>query len=281
VVYKKGETKMTTQQRVKYLTDNLSFMEGDDLRCALIQLRTLLPKPTKTLYIDADSLIYYIAFGNSGTAELEGSFVGNEHKTTFKDYKIAFKSLVHSVVNDCEIESFKKKLPRFKDYKLVFTVTRNFRYDIYPEYKANRKDMKVTVELLRLKKWVLTLDEAMWEDGLEADDKIYDMAMQGHPVASPDKDIIYQVPACYNYHPKHKCVVTNTPEEMNRFLLLQTLCGDSTDNIIAIKGVGMKTAEKLLGDGDSLDDVIKIYESKGLTKEECLLNYELVRLGKR
>jgi DNA polymerase-1 len=57
---------------------------------------------------------------------------------------------------------------------------------------------------------------------------------------------------------------------------LQTLMGDATDNYQGIKGVGIKTAEKMLEkDGYTWDTVVACYEKAGLTEDDALMNARL------
>jgi DNA polymerase-1 len=57
---------------------------------------------------------------------------------------------------------------------------------------------------------------------------------------------------------------------------MQTIMGDSTDNYFGIKGVGPKTAEKMLEkDGYTWDTVIAAYEKAGLTYDDALMNARL------
>tara|TARA_A100001015_G_C15021488_1_gene728216 strand:+ start:2519 stop:2827 length:309 start_codon:yes stop_codon:yes gene_type:complete len=68
-------------------------------------------------------------------------------------------------------------------------------------------------------------------------------------------------------------------EEANYNHLLQTLTGDSTDGYAGVRGIGPKTAEKLLTKkGASWKTVVEIYESKGMTEDEALLNARLAYL---
>lgn len=273
-------------KRIISLRDEINTKELDDetIRIYLIQIEQLLPKPTKTLYIDADSIIYYIAYSptNSDMCEPEeGSFIGDKIDI---DLKESYYSLVHDIVASCRKESLMGNMIRFKDFKLVYTPSTNFRYDIFPDYKKSRIDKKESDELIYLKSQVKK--EGIIIDGVEADDVVAYYSRRGHPIASGDKDVIYGVEGNhYYYHAKHRTVIKTSKDEASKFVLLQTLAGDSTDDIPGISGIGMKT--KLLDkiDNPTFDDVIKIYESKSLTKEDAILTRRLVGLdqwkGKR
>jgi len=249
------------QKRVKQLRTEIKKgnIDEDGVRAYLIQLETLLPKPTKTLYIDADSLIYYSAYSpmnNDSCTPIEGgTFVGNKIEFSLED---AFYDLVDSVVSTCRTESLLGNMIMFKDFKLVYTPSTNFRYDIFPEYKYRRLGKEESKELKELKK--LVKPKGLIVEGFEADDVVAYYARRGHPIASGDKDVIYGVEGNnYFYHSAHRKVVKVSKEDGERFVLLQTLAGDSTDDIPGIAGVGMKT--KLLKEDATFDDVINIYES--------------------
>jgi DNA polymerase-1 len=265
-------------KRIKDLLDGWDEFDEEMRRVSLIQMRNLRPSD-RTLRIDADSLLYYVAYAPSYKPEEAidgGSFIGDVVKVHFKDYKQHFNNLVQDIVTECELASFRNELPRFKDFELVFTPSTNFRYEIFPEYKKNRVNKPQSNILKRLKRWAKA--RGVVPDNVEADDYVYYHAMKGDPVASGDKDVVNSVPAAYYYHSNHRKVVINTPEERARWILLQTLAGDPSDDIPGLKGVALKTADKLLPDGGTMDDVIKIYESKGYTKDDAILTRRLVGL---
>ena len=157
--------------RIKLIKDmfsNNEVTDPEDERCYLIQLENLLPKPTKTLYIDADSLIFYTAYSPTNTSsvkEIEGSFIG-ESVDTLDDLKSAFHSIVKEVVESCRKNSLLGNMTRFKDYKLIFTPSTNFRYNLYPDYKANRKDRERSEDEIKLKKYAHSI--GLIVEGVEA-----------------------------------------------------------------------------------------------------------------
>lgn len=250
-------------QRIKDLLAGWDGFDEEMRRVSLIQMRNLRPSD-KILRIDADSLLYYTAYAanfKDGEAIEGGTFVGSKQRVTFKDYKQHLDDLVADIVLACELASFRNELPRFNDYELVFTPSTNFRYDIFPDYKKSRANKPQSNTLKRLKKYAKK-HLGIVPEGIEADDYVYYWASKGHPVASGDKDVVYSVPAAYYYHTHHQKVVQNTKEEATRFMLLQSLMGDSSDDIPGLIGLGKKTAEKLLGDALTFDRVIEIYENK-------------------
>lgn len=245
----------------------------------LDEMRKLSPS-NRTLRVDADSLLYYVAYSPTYKKEDvidDGTFIGDKQKTTLKDYKRHLDLLIDEVVTDCELASFRGELPRFNNYELVFTPSTNFRYELFPDYKKSRTKKPQSNMLKRLKKYAKA-NLGIVPDNAEADDYVYYYAMRGDPVASGDKDVVYSVPSAYYYHSKHKEVINNTPEQMSRWVLLQTLAGDLGDDIPGIKGVGIGTADKLLPLNGTFKDVISIYQEKGYTKEDAILTRRLVGL---
>jgi DNA polymerase-1 len=152
----------------------------------------------------------------------------------------------------------------------------NFRYELEPQYKANRKDLKKSPEFYALREWALK--KYIYESNLEADDLCGYYARKGYIVCSIDKDVIKGVAGTFFdvYHARRTFHDTSELEARN-FTLLQTLMGDTTDNIKGIKGVGEATAIKLLDKhGWSWDGVVKAYEEKGLTEDDAVLTRRLV-----
>lgn len=268
------------QDKIKRITDLRSNYHNEDeegKRTYLIQLENLSPKPTKTLFIDADGLIYYAAYSsnnNSSVPKIEGNFIGNPVDTT-NDLIATFHSIVNNVVSACKTHSLLGNMVTFKDYKLVFTPKDTFRYSLFPDYKISRRDRESSNDEVILKKYAYSI--GMIVDNVEADDVVSYYGKHGHPIASGDKDVINGVPGKnFYYHPKHFNVVNTSEDDAHLFMLMQTLAGDSADDIPGIKGVGMKN--KLLKDisNPTFENVIDIYIDKGLTKEDAILTRQLV-----
>jgi DNA polymerase I len=154
---------------------------------------------------------------------------------------------------------------------------RTFRDDIYPEYKATRKEMPADLvrqiapihRLVRALGWPLLMIE-----GIEADDVIGTLVEQASRrglrtvVSTGDKDLAQLV--------GEQVTLVNTmtrdnapPEPMDRDGVIAkfgvppervvdflTLVGDTVDNVPGVDKVGPKTAAKWLAEYGSLDGVI-------------------------
>ena len=65
--------------------------------------------------------------------------------------------------------------------------------------------------------------------------------------------------------------------------MLQCLTGDSTDNIMGLKGIGPKKAAKLLDGVSSAsqwDKVQDLWKEHGYDHAQCLMSYNLLRMLK-
>ncbi len=143
------------------------------------------------------------------------------------------------------------------------TVGKCFRYQVYPEYKANRKykfDPKYQELMSGIKEYLITDYKFVYDkDRLEADDlvRIYkdlytSISKEYEPIiVSPDKDILYLEGKHYN--PKlNKWVITDKKQAAYYFWT-SMITGDITDNIKGVVGMGLKSAQNLLNEA-SVDD---------------------------
>ncbi|MDZ7722516.1 MAG: DNA polymerase I [candidate division KSB1 bacterium] len=156
-----------------------------------------------------------------------------------------------------------------------------FRHKLYEEYKSNREEMPqdMSDQLPRITELLKALDiPIVLKDGFEADDVIGTLAKQAveknlqSVIVSGDKDLLQLVddsivvldPGRAGSKPqwldadgvKEKMGVP--PEKIKDFL---ALTGDTSDNIPGVKGIGPKTATRLLTVYDSLQDILAHLDS--------------------
>lgn len=164
------------------------------------------------------------------------------------------------------------------------TGAKTFRHEMYDEYKANRGECPedLVPQMPYFRKIVEALGiPSMEKEGFEADDVIatvakkFGVADQKIIIVSGDKDLTQLVNdnilvwdamrdiTFDDWTVKEKFGVG--PEQILDFL---SLCGDSSDNIPGVKGIGPKTAIGLLENFGSVDSLIEnassISEIKGL-----------------
>ena len=175
----------------------------------------------------------------------------------------------------------------------------SFRDDIYPEYKATREklddelrqDFDRSLERVAalLSAWAIPLVAV---DGYEADDVIGSLAAKAGAVGleavivSGDKDFYQLVgPLVKLLNPgrggpagvdEQWVDVTNAHERLGvppeRVVDYLALVGDSSDNVPGVRGVGDKTARKLIAEFGNLDSVLAhAKEVSGKRAREALL----------
>lgn len=127
---------------------------------------------------------------------------------------------------------------------VVFGGADNFRYRLYPDYKANRKDLHRPYHLRELRDYVLCNHPGSVFNGMEGDDAIGVLSDLGSVVMSNDKDLDQLPGRHYNW--RRSCFYTMSRGEALASLYRQALTGDSTDNIPGIYRLGPKTAQKLI-----------------------------------
>ncbi len=165
---------------------------------------------------------------------------------------------------------------------------KTFRSDIYPEYKANRdappEDLIPQFELVRDATRALNVASVDME-GFEADDLIATYTRQAVEegaevtIVSSDKDLMQLVgPSVTMFDAmKNKIIGPNEVKEKfgvspNRVIDVQSLAGDSSDNVPGVQGIGIKTAAQLINEFGDLDTALKrAYEIKQPKRREKLI----------
>lgn len=130
------------------------------------------------------------------------------------------------------------------DWKVYLSGENNFRYAIFPEYKANRRDQKKPQFLEGIRESLVLEWNATICDGYEADDALgmESASKDGVVICSIDKDLL-QLPG------RHYNFVRREFKEIDAFsgavqFYTQLLVGDPTDNIRGCPGIGKVKAER-------------------------------------
>ncbi len=156
----------------------------------------------------------------------------------------------------------------------------NWRLDILPTYKGNRKDKRKPLGLKVFRERLSSEESVFFRPRLEADDVVGILAtwktVRGEKLIwSEDKDLM-QIPG---KHIVGDEVVEVTEEEGRRMHLLQTLAGDVTDGYTGAPGFGEKTAPKWFEKrGWTWEALLKAYESKGLGEAAALIQARVARI---
>ncbi len=185
-------------------------------------------------------------------------------------------------------------------FAVIFdSAKKNFRNDIYGDYKANRteapEDLIPQFEYIRkaVKAFNLPSIELI---NYEADDLIATYSKQiidagaKVTVISSDKDLMQLVSDKIRLYDPMKNKVLGEKEVFEKFgvkpnqvIDVQSLAGDSSDNIPGVPGIGVKTAAELINKFKTLDVLLKNIEKIPQTKrrETLLANKDKAVLSKQ
>ena len=167
---------------------------------------------------------------------------------------------------------------------------KTFRNEIYPEYKANRStppdDLIPQFPVIRKATDAFNVTHVEML-GYEADDLIASYAKAAVDeqmkvtIVSSDKDLMQLVKedvsmldTMKNRLIKKNEVIEKFGVEPNRVIDVQSLAGDSVDNIPGVPGIGIKTASLLINEYDNLDNLLeKASNIKQNKRRESLIEF--------
>lgn len=177
------------------------------------------------------------------------------------------------------------------------------RHTDYAEYKAHREEMpeELSAALPHIRRFISALNiPVITLDGYEADDIIGTLARRAEPegfdtyMVTPDKDFGQLVtPHIFIYKPgrmgdSHE--ILGVPEvlakwgvqKVEQVIDILGLWGDASDNIPGVPGIGEKTAQKLIAQFGSMENLLaRTAELKGKQKESLETNRDQALLSKK
>lgn len=175
---------------------------------------------------------------------------------------------------------------------VIFDAAReNFRNEIYPEYKANRPPAPEDLipQFPQIRRAVDAFHVCCIEqEGYEADDLIATYAVEAVAaggevtIVSSDKDLMQLIrPGISMLDTMKNNRRINAPEVMDKFgvapekvIDVQSLAGDSTDNVPGVPGIGIKTAALLIDEYGDLDTLLtRAEEIKQKKRRENLIEF--------
>lgn len=256
---------------------------------------------TRTLLLDADIVAYRCSASNEQRIDW-----GDGVRSTASDFraaKRAARDFIDALVADLDADGVIVCLSDDFD---------NFRKGIYPAYKSNRASVERPQHLYDLKEWLGQKYDTRIIARLEADDVMGILATEPHKgervMVSADKDM-QTIPALlYNPNKDELGIRSISPEEAERFMLWQAICGDQTDGYPGCPGSGPAAADKLLegigweayvhtfksGPRKGLEEkrwrevdmgcrwaaIVSAYEKAGLTEADAVTQVNLARILK-
>lgn len=201
----------------------------------------------KTLLIDSDLLRYRYGFAAQETVK----------PVLETDDPVIIADKPHEVI--AAVGAGIKRMVRETEcdnYICVLSGSNNFRLDIDPEYKANRKDSVKPFHYDTITDYLVYMHDAVVTDGIEADDWLainYLKDPENQIIATIDKDLNQIEGWHYNFVKQ----ILFYQSEWDGLLSLYSsmLIGDTADNIKGVKGIGPVKAEKLLANLTSEDEL--------------------------
>lgn len=245
--------------------------------------------------VDADSLVYAAGFASEKRTwvivDEDGlvleELTGSKEEINEKEDSDSIEKMVEPEPIEAALGNTKSMLNHIIDssgvdtYELFLTdSSSNFRLDIDPEYKANRKYLDKPIWFETIRTYLQKQFNTTMCRGYEADDALA-MKRNDGLIISIDKDL-ETVPchlfswATHNKEESYKII----DEETARWnFWLQTLTGDKADNIHGVKGIGPKKAERILAgctsDREYYDTVLQYYDDEERLIKNCRLLYLL------
>jgi len=155
------------------------------------------------------------------------------------------------------------------EYRLFLSGKNNFRYTIYPEYKAHRPKEK-PFWLEKCRQYLIATFNAEVVDGQEADDALGIAQTEDTIICSIDKDLLMIPGRHYNFVKDEFQEVTNDSGMLHFYM--QCLTGDRSDNIKGIEKIGPKKAEKILAGCVTEQEMFNAVREAYSNDEEFLMN---------
>lgn len=165
---------------------------------------------------------------------------------------------------------------------LFLTGGTNWRKDVLPTYKGNRKDTRKPIVLQALREWMVSDLGATIEEPFEADDLLgIESTLNGGIIVSEDKDL-NTIPGLI-FNPAKD----TAPREVSVFdadynHMMQTLTGDVTDGYPGCPTVGPKKAEAILKGCTTVSEmwekVVEAYSKQKLSEEVALTQARVARI---
>lgn len=230
----------------------------------------------KIILVDGNNLLFRSYYATA----YSGNFMKNS-KGFPTNALYGFTNMINKIINDEKPE-----------YMLVaFDKGKTFRHDKYEDYKAGRIQMPDELKMqFPIAKDLLTYMGIKWFeiDNYEADDIVGTLAKKIDEqdgiyealIVSSDKDLLQLISDNVTVKMlKTKDYIMMTPDSFfdiygvtpDKMIDIKALQGDASDNIHGVKGIGEKTALKLLQEYGSLEGIYENIDNiKGSVKDKLI-----------
>ena len=152
---------------------------------------------------------------------------------------------------------------------LCFSPSKNYRYEVYPDYKSNRKGKSKPILYVDMKEKCERLYHCEQWDNIEADDVLGILQGDDSVICTGDKDLKQIAGYHLNLIDPDSGIYTITEAEGDALFYKQCIAGDPTDGYHGVPSLGMKKATALLEtEGYNWSTVVRAYENAMTTKSK-------------
>tara|TARA_R100000808_G_C2111609_1_gene125499 strand:+ start:193 stop:927 length:735 start_codon:yes stop_codon:yes gene_type:complete len=225
------------------------------------------------ILIDGDLIAYKIASSN-------------EHPIEWDDGLWTLHSDANEVINEVD-QYLEYLIEGIEDYNrepcdaiIALTSRQNFRKDVNPDYKANRKKQRKPLCLNAVREHLQKEWDVCVFENLEADDVISILASEiDSIIVSDDKDLDQVA----GHHWVDGELVKVGKTHAYKSFIKQVLTGDASDNYKGCSGIGPVKASRLLDKvpvKELWPVVVEAYEKAGQSEDDAILNARMAYLLK-
>ncbi len=234
------------------------------------------------LVIDGDFIPYYATQGNK-VFDLEGNPLRENNKFV---YTARTEQEVYDCVDNIMINIF--RTTNIYDYIGFLGGKKCFRYDIYPDYKANRKDFIKPNFWQECKNYLIDRWNYQVCDFIEADDAVNitrNKLKNTHDsiIVTTDKDLIKCISGTY-LNPRDFSIIYTDEDTAHYNFWASMIIGDTIDNIKGIPKCGKVFVDKLFKD-KSINELHTVVQQAYIDKlgriegiDELTKNYLLLHI---
>jgi len=226
--------------------------------------------------IDADIILYKAC----RVAEEEVNW-GNDQYVLWSNL-----NLVKTIIDD-QIDLIVDQMEADRSL-LCFSDTKNYRKELNPEYKANRRGGRKPLCFKPALQFCKDTYPFRLFENLEADDVVGIIGTteneNDYVIVSEDKDLL-TIPGLH-WDLNLKRIFRIDDEEADFNFFKQALMGDTVDNYKGCPKVGKVSAENILRDAEKKGEdlwqtVVNKYIHAGLTEEDAIMNARMARILRR
>lgn len=238
-------------------------------------------KQRRLLLLDSDIVAYKLSSATEEKFLFDGPDSEAAIHTSWEDTRVGVEKYVEELI------------VRYKASEVLVCLSdpiNNWRKNVYPDYKANRKATRKPEFLMQAKDHLASLYPSYQRPGLEADDILGIISTSPvlwtdyeKVIVSEDKDM-RTIPGLL-FNPRD---TTNTPKRISRvsalrFFFTQCITGDPVDNYPGCRGVGIASPEvAALATQKTAKDmwatVLGAYARKGFTEADALVQARVARI---